>query len=223
MATGAIGNTSTGSVLDKLTASLNGSNTEKATNKNELGKDAFIKMLVEQLKNQDPTEPMKNEDLAVNLAQFSQVEQLVEINKKLGGGGLSDSASLAAFLGREVLVDGDSIDVQAGNGGSLFFELPTATQSTTLQITNSSGSVVAEKQLGAKDSGRQVINLSELGIPNGKYGVSVNATTVAGENFSPSTSTGGVVTGFIPGADPSLLIGNKEVKAADIKLVNTPM
>lgn len=221
MATDAVGNTNTSSVLDKLTASLNGT-AATAPKKNELGKDAFIKMLVEQLKNQDPTEPIKNEDLAVNLAQFSQVEQLVDINKKLDGGGLTDSASLAAFLGREVLVDGDSVDVQSGNGGSLFFELPSATQSTTLQLLDSSGSVVAEENLGALPSGRQVLNLSDMAIRDGTYSVSVKATTMAGEEFSPSTSTGGLVTGFIPGADPTLLIGDKEVKAADIKMVNTP-
>ena len=78
------------------------------------------------------------------------------------------------------------------------------------------------KELGSRASGRQVVDLSELGVRDGSYSVSIKATTLAGESFSPTTSTGGVVTGFIPGADPSLLIGDKEVKAADIKLVNSP-
>lgn len=222
MATGAVGNSSLGSTIDSLSASLNGSGTGTTTKKNELGKDAFIKMLVEQLKNQDPTEPIKNEDLAVNLAQFSQVEQLVDINKKLSGGGIGDSASLAAFLGREVLVDGSSATVQGGKAGSAFFDLPLSTTETTLQVLDSNGSVVTQKNLGPRASGRQVIDLSNLGVADGTYSLKVNALAVSGETFSPDLSTGGVVTGFIPGSDPSLLIGDREVKAADIKVVNTP-
>ena len=179
-------------------------------------------MLVEQLKNQDPTEPIKNEDLAVNLAQFSQVEQLVDINKKLDGGGLSDSASLAAFLGREVLVDGSDITVAGGKAGSASFELPLSTSETKLQVLNSSGSLVKEIDLGARANGNQVVDLSNLGVPDGNYSLSIAAKSVSGEDFSPGISTGGVVTGFIPGSDPSLLIGDKEVKVANIKVVNTP-
>lgn len=221
--TDSVGNTQLGSAFDKLAASLNaGAKTTEKTNKNELGKDAFIKMLVEQLKNQDPTEPIKNEDLAVNLAQFSQVEQLVDINKKLDGGGLSDSASLAAFLGREVSVDGSDITVAGGKSGSVSFDLPLSTSETKLQVLNSSGSVVKELDLGARANGKQQIDLSNLGVADGTYSLQVNAVSVAGENFSPALSTGGVVTGFIPGSDPSLLIGDKEVKVADIKVVNTP-
>lgn len=220
MATEAVGNTQLGSNFEQLAASLNAGQ-KVETNKNELGKDAFIKMLVEQLKNQDPTEPIKNEDLAVNLAQFSQVEQLVDINKKLSGGGLGDSASLAAFLGREVLVDGSNVTVKEGKAGSSSFELPRATSSTTLQVLDGSKAVVAEQELGPLQLGKQIVNLSELAIPDGSYSLKVKATSLTGDSFSPSLSTGGIVTGFIPGADPSLLIGNKEVKVSDIKVVNT--
>jgi flagellar basal-body rod modification protein FlgD len=208
----------TGSAANQLSQAL--SSSQNAAKQNELGKDAFIKMLVEQLKNQDPTEPIKNEDLAVNLAQFSQVEQLADINKKLGSGGLSDSASLAAFLGREVLVQGDSLEVNQGNAGSLFFELPSSVSNAKVEILDGNGSVVAQKELGALGSGRQVVGLDDVEIADGSYSVNVTAQTLSGETFSPLVNSGGVVTGFIPGLDPTLLIGNREVKAADIKLVS---
>lgn len=48
-----------------------------------LGKDEFVKLLVTELKNQDPLSPMDGKDLAVQLAQFSSVEQLVNMNTKL--------------------------------------------------------------------------------------------------------------------------------------------
>jgi len=48
-----------------------------------LGKDEFVKLLVTQMQNQDPLNPMDGKDLAVQLAQFSSVEQLMNINTKL--------------------------------------------------------------------------------------------------------------------------------------------
>lgn len=48
-----------------------------------LGKDEFVKLLVTEMKNQDPTSPMDGKALAAQLAQFSSVEQLININTKL--------------------------------------------------------------------------------------------------------------------------------------------
>ena len=48
-----------------------------------MGKDEFVKLLVTQMTNQDPLNPMDGKDLAVQLAQFSNVEQLLNINSKL--------------------------------------------------------------------------------------------------------------------------------------------
>jgi flagellar basal-body rod modification protein FlgD len=50
-----------------------------------MGKDEFVKLLITQMKNQDPMNPMDGKDLAAQLAQFSSVEQLININTKLDG------------------------------------------------------------------------------------------------------------------------------------------
>jgi flagellar basal-body rod modification protein FlgD len=54
-----------------------------ATAGGAMGKDQFVKLLVAQMKNQDPMSPMDGKDLAVQLAQFSSVEQLMNMNTKL--------------------------------------------------------------------------------------------------------------------------------------------
>jgi flagellar basal-body rod modification protein FlgD len=49
-----------------------------------MGKEAFLKLLVAQLKNQDPLAPSDGKEMAAQLAQFSSVEQLVSVNDTLG-------------------------------------------------------------------------------------------------------------------------------------------
>lgn len=48
-----------------------------------MGKDEFVKLLVAQMSNQDPLNPMDGKELAVQLAQFSSIEQLLNVNSKL--------------------------------------------------------------------------------------------------------------------------------------------
>lgn len=62
-----------GSATDAVTRSAGGA----------LGKNEFVKLLVTEMRNQDPTSPMDGKELAVQLAQFSSVEQLVNVNAKL--------------------------------------------------------------------------------------------------------------------------------------------
>lgn len=50
-----------------------------------MGKDQFVKLLVTEMQNQDPENPMDGKELAVQLAQFSSVEQLMNVNTKLDG------------------------------------------------------------------------------------------------------------------------------------------
>lgn len=65
--------------------------------------ETFLKLLVSQMRNQDPTNPMDSTEYVAQLATFSQVEQSIQINKKLEA--LLESSSMAqvdAVLGRHV-------------------------------------------------------------------------------------------------------------------------
>jgi flagellar basal-body rod modification protein FlgD len=70
----------------------NSSNSNKSTSSTEFGKDEFLKLLVAQLKNQDPMNPMNNEQFVTQLATFSSLEQLMSINEAVSQlAGLDDS------------------------------------------------------------------------------------------------------------------------------------
>jgi flagellar basal-body rod modification protein FlgD len=66
-------NSSSGSASNAITDAAGGA----------MGKDQFVQLLVTEMKNQDPMNPMDGKDLAAQLAQFSSVEQLMNINTKL--------------------------------------------------------------------------------------------------------------------------------------------
>src|SRR5690606_13239035 len=97
------------------------------TKKDVVGKDEFLNLLVHQLQNQDPLDPMDSQQFAVQLAQFSSLEQLIDINAKLGGdsaGGASSVGTMASFLGQQVGLRDAPLEIRAGNGPDLLVELP---------------------------------------------------------------------------------------------------
>lgn len=95
---------------------------------NSMGKDAFMKLLVNQLKNQDPMDPAKNQDMIAQLAQFSSLEQMQELNSNIVGLAvlqqqnalLDQLTTSSALIGQSVqYVDPTTNEPQWGTVGSV--------------------------------------------------------------------------------------------------------
>jgi flagellar basal-body rod modification protein FlgD len=83
----------------------------KEGNKGELGKDSFMKLLITQLRYQDPTRPMEDREFIAQMAQFSTLEQMTNMNKEIAGMVKSTrSAEAFSFLGRQI----DSMNPASG-------------------------------------------------------------------------------------------------------------
>jgi flagellar basal-body rod modification protein FlgD len=185
----------------------------------DISKNEFLTLLVTQLQNQDPLEPMKNEEFAVNLAQFSQLEQLVSINDKIA----SDSAdlnSLAAYLGNQVTLNSDQVLVKNKDGGAVKFELGSDAASVELELVNAEGNVAKSVTMGAMTAGSQTVRLESIEVANGTYTARVKATSTAGASMTPEVHTAGIVNGFIPGPEPKLLVNGNEIDPAQIIAVH---
>ncbi len=205
--------TQTNSQIDpRLTESSSASSAQSK----EIGKDAFLKLLVAQLKNQDPLEPKDQGAFAVDLAQFTQVEQLQEISKKIGGN--SSGAGLASYLGQEVVLNSDKVTVSGGDAGSLSIDLPVDVSSLNVELLDEAGKVQDTKTFSDLKSGKQSVALNDINASTGDYSYRVTALSRTGASLNISAKVSGIVSGFIPGAE-TLLVGNKEVKMTDISEV----
>ena len=188
--------------------------------KDEVGKDEFLQLLITQLKNQDPLEPMKNEEFAVNLAQFSQLEQLISINGKLGGD--NDLSSLSSYLGKEVVLGTDQIQFTKGDGGILKFDLVQDANQVTIELLNEDGSVKDVIDVGAMAAGQQSVALSSAATENGKYSFRIKAITAGGTEFQPQGRVAGIVSGLIPGPQPTLLVAGREIYPDEVVEMGLP-
>jgi flagellar basal-body rod modification protein FlgD len=157
----------------------------------KLGKDEFLKMLVAQLKNQDPMNPMKGDDMAAQLAQFSSLEQLTNIGGILESqaglqadliGTINDATAMNA-LGRTVLAVGDQVEVAADGTGTVHFEVGGQGGLAMLRILDESGRQVGTRPLGFVSPGKHSMELGAAadGLEPGRYRYAVEAADTAGK------------------------------------------
>lgn len=124
---------------------------------NSLGQDAFLKLLTEQLKNQDPFEPVKNENMVAQMAQFSSVAGISEMNQTLRAmADRMDSSSAAeaiGYVGKTVLVEGDTAFPRTDGGLDAVVPLTEGADDVTVTISDQNGSLLRTLQLGAQRKG----------------------------------------------------------------------
>ena len=124
---------------------------------NELGKNEFLKLMITQLNNQDPLSTQKTGDLIDQLAQFSTVEGIENLNTSRTSMAASFRSSQAlqasALVGRTVLINTDSALLQPGGVVSGTIDLQSSSMDLKINISNESGVLVDQISLGSKERG----------------------------------------------------------------------
>ena len=189
----------------------------------DMGQVEFMKLLIAQLKNQDPEAPVDSKEFAVQLAQFTQVEKLTAIDQKLASQSQNNISSMAGYLGQQVKLNSSEVTVGGGQGGQLQIDLSAASPLVTVDLLDSNGKVVGTKAYENLSAGKNIVTLDGLGVKDGSYGFSVAATRPSGAGFyQPASAVSGLVTGFVPGPDPKLVIGNQEYSVGAVQEVTLP-
>ncbi|MFT6143593.1 MAG: flagellar basal-body rod modification protein FlgD [Myxococcota bacterium] len=156
-----------------------------AAGDNELGQDAFLNLLTTQLQNQDPANPMSNEDFIAQLAQFTSVEQLMGMRELMQeqtfGIAALNSSSMANLLGTEVTAASDRFSYSGEGDHALHFEASSAASSVTVRVMDETGNVVDTIEVGSVSAGEGTVNWDGLGIdgnrlPEGEYSFAVTGT-----------------------------------------------
>ena len=139
-------------------AALGGSSTSSTQTRNEAGAaDRFLKLLVTQMQNQDPLNPLDNAQVTSQMAQINTVTGIEKLNATVAGL-TSQFVQLqalqgASLVGRDVTLDGDRIAVESGQGVA-GFELAGSADRVKVELLNPAGRVVDTIELGALGAGR---------------------------------------------------------------------
>jgi flagellar basal-body rod modification protein FlgD len=146
-------------------------------------KDDFLKLLVTQMRYQDPMNPMDNAQMTSQIAQLNTVEGINQLNATVTNlqASLMASQSMqsASLIGKTILADGNAINLQSGSA-SLSMRLEGPAESVVVDVINSSGRIIKTANLGANAAGIQTFtwdgSTNEGGVaPNGQYTFQVNA------------------------------------------------
>ncbi len=196
-------------ILDKVNPKATKTSTVNET------QDRFMKLLVEQMKNQDPLNPMDNAQVTSQMAQLSTVTGIDKLNETMSTmiSNFNSSAQsnqtyqATSMIGHDVLIAGKNITKTDDSNNKFGFNLAEKANNVTVTIKNNSGAVVKTMELGAKDAGVATLNWDGYKddgskAPNANYTFEVsyiNGTTKGtatalnvAEVSSVSTSTSGV-------------------------------
>ncbi|VVP16847.1 Basal-body rod modification protein FlgD [Pseudomonas fluorescens] len=131
--------------------------TDSATGKKALGKDAFLQLLVTQLKNQNPLEPQDNGEFVAQLAQFSSLEGITSLNDTVTGLASNYNSSQAlqasSLVGRSVIAPGDKAVVDTSKSMTGTVVIPDSVAGATLKISDKDGKTVRTIDLGSQSAG----------------------------------------------------------------------
>ncbi|HET9986175.1 MAG TPA: flagellar hook capping FlgD N-terminal domain-containing protein [Longimicrobiales bacterium] len=204
----------------------------------KLGKDQFLQLLVAQMRSQDPMDPSKPDEFAAQLAQFSSLEQLVQLGDQIKAqtdatttqtqllqalaGGMNSSAAVSA-LGRTVVTQGNEIAVGSGSAPTVAFDLAADAAAGQLHVFDAAGHEVLTQSLSASAAGRQTLALDPAAtLPPGKYTYVVEAADAAGKAVDVTPYSVARVDGVRYGTDgPVLLAGPMEIPmSAVVQIAN---
>ena len=162
----------------------------------KLGKNEFLQLLVTQLRHQDPMNPMDGQRMAADLAQFTGLEQLVNIGQQLEGQQAQSAAMAQALnnsvalgtIGKTVTAISDQVAV-TGDGKETVTAQIAGAGTGVLRIYDAAGKEVGSRPLGAVKAGTQTFELGAAaeGLEEGGYTYAIDVKDASGRPVETTT------------------------------------
>jgi len=204
----------------------------RTTGNDKLDKDAFFKLMIAQMKNQDPTNPLKSHEMAAQLANFSSLEQMQNMNASLNDlkNGMKPQENYQALnlIGKAVSGDSSKVTRNVNDKEHEFkFNLPMDTTEANIKVYNADGEVVRSYDLKGLKKGDNKITWNGQNDKGqnqnpGDYRFAIEAK--AGEKkIAVKTDFDGVITGInYTQEGPVLMVGNQSIKMRDVRKITDP-
>lgn len=230
-----LGGENVGEVLNKVSDPnwVDPSKKPRAVGNANLDKDAFFKLMMAQLKNQDPTNPLQSHEMAAQLANFSSLEQMQNMNSTLtemkNAQKPQENYQILNLIGKAVA--GDSSQVIRSKGDrehDLKFDLPGDASEVSIKVRNSDGAIIRNYTMKNLKQGENQMTWNgqdDKGniAPVGEYQFIIEAKNSNGTKMSAKTSFEGRITGVNYSSDgPLLLVGKQSIRMRDVKKIIDP-
>lgn len=231
----ALGEKELGDVLNKVADPnwIDPSKKMRTSGNDKLDKDAFFKLMLTQLKSQDPTNPLKSHEMAAQLAQFSSLEQMTNINQTLAemknAQKPAENFQSLNLIGKTVAGDSSKLTrTQFDKEHDFKFNLPVDAKEVQVKVRNADGEIVRSYKVNNLKAGPNQItwngeNENAQKMQPGEYDFIVEAKNAAEQKIAVKTEFEGQITGVTFSAEgPILQVGNQSIKFGDISKITDP-
>ncbi len=206
-----------------------------SSDSSQMGKEDFLNLLVTQLRHQNPLEPLKQEEYASQLAQFSSLEQLSNLNDRFDQMYQSNlqlnqsitNALSATLIGKRVKGVGNELVYDTDGTNQIHYRLGSAAETVTIRIKDSGGNVVLEKPIGPRQAGDHswswdgTLDNNSTAADGGYYQYEITAKTEDGKSFSALPFIDGKITGveFTGQGNMAFLVGGLRISTGDVEKI----
>ena len=198
----------------------------------ELDKDAFLNLLITQLQNQDPLNPTDSTEFTAQLAQFSSLEQLGNVNENLkqlqNFQASINNSQAVSLIGKEITATGNSLELTAGRLAGCDFEIDADAAVVVASIYDHTGEFVTSFEGRNLSAGQHTLywdGTDKTGNPAtpGNYTFEVMAADANGNSIQAATFFSGSVNKVVFENNTTFLIsGGQKVALGDIIQVSAP-
>jgi len=213
---------SVASVTDDIYTNLGLTKNDKVSEQsaNELAQEDFLELMIAQLTNQDPFEPMDNGDFLAQMAQFSTVSGIDELNASFSSLSASLTSSQAvqagALVDRDVLVEMDYGVLPQGGALKGMVDLPTRAGNVVVNIKDATGALIKELSLGTQSKGRVAFSWDgsmDDGdyAPPGVYSISTEAVIDDENTILPTLAVARVESVSLGSTEQGLILNLSEL------------
>lgn len=212
--------------INGTTAATTGTLGTQGASREALGKDDFLKLLITQMQNQDPLSPMDNSQFLAQMAQFSSLEQMQNLNASFDQSMLLtqslNNSSAAGFIGRHVRAAGDGVELGTTGSVELGYFLPSDAATVSVTVLDEQGRQVRtltadETTAGAHRLDWDGTDLDGRRVAAGSYTFEVSAVDAEGTDITATSVVTGLVEGItFKNGSAYLLVDGREVPLSEV-------